>query len=177
VTIKGKKSPDLIVEQDINMRLNADRVQIRDFRLPINFEGNLALTLELSKRGYFVDECIVGRIQMVRGKPKPKEISVSLIQQELYNLNPESDNGLRLYHEITFLSLNNDIPKDEELNWIPFKIPLSNFNLPPTFSFHPTKDKKVMFVSSYQLKINCTQGDGKAWHVLTNVVLWREKAI
>jgi hypothetical protein len=178
VTVKGKKSSDLIVEKDIIMHLNADKVQLRDFRLPINFETKPVLVLELNKRSYYMDECIIGRLQLIAGKPRHKEISITLVQQELYNLNPESDNGLRLYHEITFVNLKDSIPREsQETNWIPFKMPLANLNLPPTFSFHPVKDTKVMFVTAYTLKIECTMADDKKWSLSVALPLWREKSV
>jgi len=173
--ITQKGIPELSVEKDIAVYLNSDRQQIRLVHINVSFQGRLVFSFNLDKRGYFINNTIIGKIERVEGSPKLKKLSITLNQHEIFNMSPDSDVVRSLVTVFDTFDLTPQLLEEDQYDKsIPFRIPLDKYHLIPTFKF--AKDK-VKYQITYTLKVFVTEKEGKMWSFEYSLILWREKDV
>ncbi len=78
-----------MTEKEIAIRLNNDRTLVPIvYRLLITCEGLVRLVLYQDKRDYFLNDCIIGRINVVKSLPKLSSIVILLVRKNEIKLLP-----------------------------------------------------------------------------------------
>jgi len=180
VVVTPKSGQPIIEEKDIVIYKNEDRQVIRLGMVNITRQERHVMTVHTDKRFYFPSQHLVGKLDIISNHSKPKKLTLELLQEEFFNIKPDSKVCSTMFQVIDQIDLAPNLPifdDDDnagEIKSIPFKINLEKYNLSPTLNFSMGKAK---YIVTHALRVNVTEDTGLAWTSKMRLVIFREKDV